>query len=87
MTDANDANLSRKLEHITGIGGIFFKANDPEKLGEWYRKHLGLDVEEFGGVTFRENEASPGGPNDRLTLFGHLSLPIPTISLQAKSHS
>ena len=50
------------MKHITGIGGIFFKATDPEKLGEWYRKHLGLNVEEFGGVTFRENEASAEGP-------------------------
>jgi len=46
------------MKHITGIGGIFFKANDPEKLGEWYRKHLGLEVEEFGGVVFREEQAS-----------------------------
>ena len=37
-------------------------ANDPEKLSEWYGKHLGLDVEQFGGVTFRENEASSEGP-------------------------
>jgi hypothetical protein len=44
------------MKHITGIGGIFFKANDPEKLGEWYRKHLGLEVEEYGGVTFREGD-------------------------------
>ena len=50
------------MKHITGIGGILFKATDPEKLGEWYRKHLGLNVEEFGGVTFRENEASAEGP-------------------------
>ena len=50
------------MKHITGIGGIFFKANDPEKLGEWYRKHLGLDVEEYGGVTFREGEAPAEGP-------------------------
>jgi len=25
-----------------GIGGVFFRANDPEALQEWYRKHLGL---------------------------------------------
>jgi predicted enzyme related to lactoylglutathione lyase len=50
------------MKHITGIGGIFFKANDPEKLGEWYRKHLGLNVEEFGGATFRENDAHAEGP-------------------------
>ncbi|MEN3369032.1 MAG: hypothetical protein V7609_1175 [Verrucomicrobiota bacterium] len=44
------------MKHVLGIGGIFFKANDPEKLGEWYRKHLGLELEEFGGVTFRQTE-------------------------------
>jgi catechol 2,3-dioxygenase-like lactoylglutathione lyase family enzyme len=42
------------MKHILGIGGIFFKARDPDKLGAWYREHLGLDVEEYGGVTFRE---------------------------------
>ena len=46
------------MKHITGIGGIFFKANDPKALGEWYRKHLGLEVEEYGGVTFRESAAT-----------------------------
>jgi predicted enzyme related to lactoylglutathione lyase len=37
----------------------FFKANDPEKLGAWYKHHLGLKVEEFGGVTFRDADAAP----------------------------
>ncbi len=46
------------MKYVTGIGGIFFKAEDPEKLGEWYRKHLGLEVEEYGGVTFRENQST-----------------------------
>jgi glyoxylase I family protein len=27
---------------VTGIGGIFFRAKDPDALGEWYRKHLGV---------------------------------------------
>ena len=48
------------MKHVLGIGGIFFKANDPEKLAAWYQEHLGLDVEEYGGVTFREG-ASTGG--------------------------
>lgn len=30
---------------VTGIGGIFFKAKDPKALSEWYRRHLGLSVE------------------------------------------
>lgn len=47
------------MKHITGIGGIFFKANDPEKLAAWYRKHLDLNVEDFGGVVFHDKDASP----------------------------
>ena len=31
-------------KRVTGIGGIFFKAKDPAKLGEWYAKHLELEV-------------------------------------------
>jgi predicted enzyme related to lactoylglutathione lyase len=42
------------MKHVLGIGGIFFKAQDPEKLAAWYQEHLGLEVEEYGGVTFRE---------------------------------
>jgi predicted enzyme related to lactoylglutathione lyase len=48
------------MKHITGIGGIFFKASDPEKLGAWYKEHLGLEVEEYGGVTFRDAGATTG---------------------------
>ena len=32
--------------HVTGIGGIFFKAKDPKALVRWYRRHLGLDIED-----------------------------------------
>ncbi len=42
------------MQRVIGVGGIFFKANDPEKLAAWYKKHLGLNVEEWGGVTFQE---------------------------------
>jgi predicted enzyme related to lactoylglutathione lyase len=45
------------MKHVLGIGGIFFKADDPEKLAAWYQQHLDLDVEEYGGVTFREEAA------------------------------
>lgn len=41
------------MKRVTGIGGVFFKAKDPKTLGEWYRKHLGMNVEQWGGVTFR----------------------------------
>jgi predicted enzyme related to lactoylglutathione lyase len=40
------------MKRVTGIGGIFFQANDPAALGEWYRRHLGIDVQPWGGAAF-----------------------------------
>lgn len=33
---------------VTGIGGIFFFTDDPEKTKEWYSKNLGLVTNEYG---------------------------------------
>ena len=41
------------MKRVTGIGGIFFKAKDPVALGAWYRQHLGIDVQSWGGAAFR----------------------------------
>ncbi len=30
------------MEKVTGIGGIFFRANNPFELSKWYEKHLGV---------------------------------------------
>jgi glyoxylase I family protein len=30
------------MKHVTGIGGLFFRAKDPKALGKWYKKHLGV---------------------------------------------
>lgn len=30
------------MERVTGIGGLFFRARDPERLAEWYEKNLGV---------------------------------------------
>ena len=41
------------MKRVTGIGGIFFRAKDPKALGEWYKRHLGIDVHpEWGGAIF-----------------------------------
>jgi predicted enzyme related to lactoylglutathione lyase len=52
------------LKRVTGIGGVFFKARDPKVLGEWYRTHLGLNVEDWGGTAFHwvtpENPSGTG---------------------------
>jgi len=33
---------------VTGIGGIFFKSKNPKTTREWYGKHLGLAISEWG---------------------------------------
>jgi glyoxylase I family protein len=37
------------MARVTGIGGIFFRAQDPETLKTWYRTHLGIGNYETGG--------------------------------------
>ena len=53
------------MKRVTGIGGIFFKAKDPETLYQWYEKHLGVRRAPDGsGVIFEwgeDNDGEPGG--------------------------
>jgi predicted enzyme related to lactoylglutathione lyase len=49
------------MKRAVGIGGIFFKSKDPEALRGWYRRHLGLDIQDWGGMTFRWS--TPERPN------------------------
>lgn len=46
------------MKRVTGIGGIFFKAGDPEKLRHWYRKHLGMEPDPNGGGVVFDRRAS-----------------------------
>ena len=46
---------------VTGIGGIFFKSKNPDELREWYRRHLGVPIEEWGGAVFQWQ--SPDNPS------------------------
>ena len=36
------------MKKVTGIGGVFFKCKDREKVKEWYSKHLGLKMDQYG---------------------------------------
>ncbi|HEX6276420.1 MAG TPA: VOC family protein [Polyangiaceae bacterium] len=40
------------MKRVTGIGGIFFRAKDPVMLRAWYTKHLGIEVQAWGGAAF-----------------------------------
>lgn len=35
-------------KRVTGLGGFFFKTKDPKAIKEWYGKHLGLPVDDYG---------------------------------------
>lgn len=36
------------MKRVTGVGGIFFKCKDPDKVKEWYKAHLGFDTDKYG---------------------------------------
>ena len=44
------------MGHVSGIGGVFFRAADPETVVKWYKDNLDLDI---GGGTPWFQEAGP----------------------------
>ena len=40
------------MKRVTGIGGVCFKAKDAPALQACYKRHLGIDVQEWGGAAF-----------------------------------
>jgi predicted enzyme related to lactoylglutathione lyase len=59
------------MKRVTGIGGIFFKAKDPDALGAWYKKHLGIDVQKWGGAAFdwTDESGKPTGGTTAWSVF------------------
>jgi predicted enzyme related to lactoylglutathione lyase len=45
-----NAALADPAGHITGVGGVFFKAKNPKALASWYHDVLGLSLEVWGGA-------------------------------------
>lgn len=50
------------MSRVVGIGGVFIQAKDPAALRAWYRDHLGINVEEWGGTAFTWSH--PDGPGE-----------------------
>lgn len=44
------------MKKVTGLGGVFFKCENPKEMNEWYAKNLGLETGEYG-ATFEWREA------------------------------
>jgi predicted enzyme related to lactoylglutathione lyase len=58
------------MRRVTGIGGVFFKAKDPNALYGWYERHLGILRDPAGwGVSFKWKEDHDGTGQTALAIF------------------
>jgi predicted enzyme related to lactoylglutathione lyase len=48
-----------------GVGGVFLRARDPEKLSAWYAQHLGIPSQDGGSLAFDGPESAG------MTVFAH----------------
>jgi predicted enzyme related to lactoylglutathione lyase len=48
LQSARAANEAKENERVTGVGGFFLKAQNPGKLADWYRDHLGIALQAAG---------------------------------------
>ena len=58
------AEAQSEQARVTGIGGVFFLANeDNDKLAKWYQEHLGISLEGWGGalLEWKNDQAEDGG--------------------------
>ena len=53
-----DRTRETHVKRVTGIGGVFFSAKDPITLRAWYKQHLGIDVQPWGGAAFPWTDAA-----------------------------
>lgn len=50
------------MARVVGVGGVFFKADDPAALAAWYQQHLGVPIDaSYGGASFAPGAMPPGG--------------------------
>ena len=57
------------MAKATGIGGVFFKARDPEALKAWYVQYLGVEITEWGCAIFDWSQDQGGQPDDGVTVW------------------
>jgi predicted enzyme related to lactoylglutathione lyase len=50
------------MAKVLGVGGVFFKTEDPKALAEWYARWLGLELDPtFNGTSFAPSDMPAGG--------------------------
>ena len=48
LQSARGSSEAKDATRVTGVGGFFFKAQNPGKLADWYRAHLGIALDPAG---------------------------------------
>ncbi len=70
LTEGRWYDTMGSMPRVTSIGGIFFKAKDPDALYAWYEKHLGLRRNsQTQAVMFESGDAAGGGAQTIWSLF------------------
>ena len=54
------------MHKVRGVGGLFFKCNNPEKLATWYKEHMGFELDAPFCASFKAQSAQS---ND-MTVWG-----------------
>ncbi len=49
------------MARVVGVGGVFFKSEDPDKLYKWYAEHLGINKTDDPGVSFMTGDLPANG--------------------------
>ena len=58
------------MKRVTGLGGVFFKTEDPKKLKDWYAKHLDLKTDDYGANFFWIDPNAPDAQVLARTVWG-----------------
>ena len=58
---SNDKGVDMDKEEpkVLGIGGIFFKSDNPEETKKWYKENLGIITDQYGSMFKSRNIDNP----------------------------
>ena len=68
LSAADHTNTEALMKRVTGVGGVILKAKDAPGLRAWYQRHLGIDVQAWGGAAFTWTD-SKGAPTGGTTVW------------------
>jgi len=52
MKDNKNLENDKSIPKVTGIGGVFFYADNPKETNKWYSENLGVEINAWGASSF-----------------------------------